>query len=544
VSESGAPESEARRAASNERIAAWLLLGAAAAIRLAAVSRKVLWFDEFLTADFARRSWRGLLAAIRHEAHPPLYFLSMKAWTLLFGDHALALKGFSVLAGVVALAALLRAARGALGSCGTLAAGALFAFATVQIDQSTEAKPYALLTMTTALLLAALVAAGRRPESGGRAAAAVGLSVLTAATHFYGCVAAAGLSACAVVAFRGRARKTAAASFAAAVAATLVWLPGALRLPRGASDYIRDIWRGLPAWAPIPVSLRTCLPGFRKLFSAVPGVVLPHLEFREIVGAVLVAAILAAARTAGKSRERSEIGNRLRRFLALAAGGLLFGFLLLETVLGAIGIPIGIPGRFEVLPQMGLALFLGIAVSRLSPRAAAAAIAAILAISLWTAVPEWRPRFSPLPIRREEFIVRALASRLGPDGRVDIVTLGLARPPFDYFLRGDPRIRLISFPREQQSHIGWHAETIAPGERPSLEREADGLTASIAADLRAGIPVFLAERSDPRNAVLRNRLSAAHLTVESTPFADWFFRVSERPARPLPKPAGNSHLDP
>jgi len=535
VSEGAAPAADPRASARRDRIAVVLLVAAALAIRLAAVSRKVLWFDEFLTAAFARRSWAGLVRAIRHEAHPPLYFLSMKAWTDVFGDGAFALKAFSVIAGTAALVVLHRAARTAFGSRGAIAAGVLFAFSTVQIDQSTDAKPYALLVMMAALLLAALAAAAVRPESGARSAAAVLLAGLTAATHFYGCAAAIVIAACAAIAFRYRARRTAAAALAAAAAASALWLPGALRLPSGASDYIRDIWRSLPVWAPIPVSLRFSLPGFRKTISAVPGAVLPYFSLREGIGAAVIAAIFLAA--LGDRRRRAEVPDQgePRRFLILAGWALLCGLLLLETVSGALGRPIGLPGRFEVLPEMGLALLVGAAVSRLSAGSARTAIAAVLAVSIWTAVPEWRPRFSALPIRREEFIVRSLARRLGPNGRAAIVTLGLARPPFDYYLRGDRRIRLISFPREQQSHIGWHAETVSPGERAGLSREAAGLCAEMEANLEEGVPVFLAARPDPRNTILLDRLAAARLSLRPTPLAAWFFAV-DRSARPLLKP--------
>jgi 4-amino-4-deoxy-L-arabinose transferase-like glycosyltransferase len=64
-----------------------------------------LWNDEAHTALLMRCSFPELLNSLTSDAHPPLYFLGLKAFTLLFGTTVLTLRLFSV-AGLLCLALL------------------------------------------------------------------------------------------------------------------------------------------------------------------------------------------------------------------------------------------------------------------------------------------------------------------------------------------------------------------------------------------------------------------------------------------------------
>lgn len=504
--------------------AAVLLL--ALLFRLWAIEGKFLWFDEFLSANLARHSWGTLLAAVHREAHPPLYFVLLKGWSLAFGDGRVAMKMFSLLAGMLALVFLADAARVAWGRGAALFAAVLFALSTVQIDQATDAKPYALLTMFLAALLACAVRLARPEPRAGWTIGACAAAAACASTHFYGGLAAIGVGLCALLAYREkRARRQAAAVLAVSAATFAFWLPPALRLPRGAADYIREIWGKVPNWAPLAVSARISLPGWRKPYPPMSGVVLPELSWREGAGLLAVLAVFFAAILWPRRGEAADGGTR--RFLLLAGLALFFGFLAAETVLLSADRPVGLPGRFEVVTQMGLTLLASAAFAR-ARRGHFVLTAAVALVGAATVLPQWRPRARPLPLRREEWIVRAVAGRAAAGRSSEIVTLGLARPPLEYYAAGFPQIRLISFPASQDEHPGWRTEGEAVARRAELEREAETLVSRLDRDLENGIEIYVAAREDPRNDYLLSRLRKDHDLV-ATPFADWFFRLKKAP---------------
>ena len=503
-----APAAEPRPAPSRGYGAALgAIVLAGIALRVFAAREKILWFDEFLAGNLVRHPWRELLSAVRAEAHPPLYFALLKAWTGLFGDGPLGLRSLSVVAGTAAVVVVADAVRRARGEAAALAAAVLVAFSTVQLDQASEAKPYAVLAFFTALVIRAVVR-DREDPSGGSLAALLAAGAALASTHFYGGVAAGAIALSAALWASGRRERGRAFLLLAMVlAVSAAWLAAAWKMPAGAADYIRDMWKGVPAWAPLAASTRVALPGWRKPYPSMNGKILPGVEPREIVAAAVVAVILLVA-AAWRARPVATAREN-RRFLAWAAMGLWPGFLALESILAALDRPIALVGRSEVVAELGLAILVGFAVARWG-RAAAVPIAALALLGLWATVPPWRPRPGPVALRWEDVIVRRLRAGVPPGARVDIVTLGLGRPPFDYYAAGDPRLRFISFPESQNAHPGWAAHSIDPAEASRLAAEAERLATELDAELGRGIPVLIVDRGDPRNAYLLSVLRRDH----------------------------------
>jgi len=62
-----------------------------------------LWLDEALTVDIAHRPVGALMAALRHDGSPPLYYLLLHVWIKMFGDGDVAVRALS---GVLSLATL------------------------------------------------------------------------------------------------------------------------------------------------------------------------------------------------------------------------------------------------------------------------------------------------------------------------------------------------------------------------------------------------------------------------------------------------------
>lgn len=495
-------------------------------IRLSAAHLKVLWFDEFLAGNLVRHSWPTLLPAIRQEAHPPFYYALLKVWCGWFGDGALGMRSLSVVAGTGAIAVAATAVREVGGGAAAAATAVMMALSSVQIDQGSEAKPYAVLAFFVALVLAGVLR-DRRLRTRGSLLALVAAGIACASTHYYGGVAAAAIAAAALAAADGRKeRLRAALLLAAVVGISVVWVAAAVRLDRRAADYIREIWKRVPLWAPFAASTRVTLPGWRKPYPPMTGTPLPNVEARELVAGAIVVAILAGARWAARGGERTRRAPD-SRFLALAAIGLWPGFLAIEVAFAAVDRPIALVGRSEVVAEIGVAILVSLAVARW--KRPWIPILALAAAGLWTAVPPWRPRPGPTALRWEDAIVRRIRAAVPPGRHVDIVTLGLGRPPFDYYAHGDPRLRLISFPESQESHPGWAAHSIDPAEASGLAAEAVRLVRSLDAELDRGIPVFVVERNDPRNAYLLEILRRDHDLRRVLWGPGWLWTVARAP---------------
>jgi hypothetical protein len=257
------------------------------------------------------------------------------------------------------------------------------------------------------------------------------------------------------------------------------------------------------------------------------GSILPFVGPREVVGLAVVLAIAAGALWA---RRRSEPASRpviMIRFLALAALGLWPGFLAVEVVLAAANRPVALVGRSEVVCEIGFAILVSLAVSRW--RRPWIPIAVLAAVGLWTVVPQWRPRSGPTALRWEDAIVRRLRATVPPGAGVDIVTLGLGRPPFDYYAAGDPRFRFISFPESQNAHPGWAAHSVGADEASRLAAEAERLAVTLDAELDRGVPVLLVLRGDPRNEYLLSVLRRDH-DLRPVPWGPpWLLSIARAP---------------
>jgi len=478
-------------------------------IRIFAARGKILWFDEFLSANLIRRAWSGLFPAIRAEAHPPFYFALLKLWCSIFGDGSLGMKSLSVLAGTSAVVVVADAVRRVRGEAAALAAAVLIGLSTVQIDQASEAKPYALLAFFVALLIWSVVR-DRERRSVGSLASVLAVGAACASTHFYGGACTVALALCAIIsAGDRRARVGASALFVTGLIVSAIWLPGAFRMDPRAADYIRQMWGGVPGWAPFLASTRVALPGWRKPYPTMAGTILPDLAPREIAAAAAVVLIGIVALIGARAHDDRPAHGR---FLTLAA----------------LNRPIALIGRSEVIVEIGFAILMAVAISRWR-RFRGIPVVVVAILGLGTVIPQWRPHAGRLPIRWEEEIVHRLRAVSPPGAHVDIVTLGLGRPPFEYFAHGDPRLTFISFPLSQNDHPGWAPHSIDTAEARALAQEAVALVAAIDDEIARGVSVYLVDRADPRNAYLLSVLRRDH-DLRRVPWgASWFYAIVRAP---------------
>ena len=67
------------------------------------VQRSPLWLDEALSVNIASLPVGDLLEALRHDGHPPLYYLLLHVWMEVFGEGDVAVRALS---GVISVATL------------------------------------------------------------------------------------------------------------------------------------------------------------------------------------------------------------------------------------------------------------------------------------------------------------------------------------------------------------------------------------------------------------------------------------------------------
>ncbi len=204
----------------------WALLSAAALVVAvwALVGGRSLWFDELFGLHAALRPWDDFVRFVRdHDAHPPAYYLLLRAWTRVFGTSELAIRGLSAVLAVAAVAALRATARQRLGEAPAAMAALALAASPLFLQAATEATRYALLTLLySAAAWDAASAVERDARFPWRLAA---LGALLLYTHYLGAVLVASLVVFAWWEGGRRGLRTVAAAFSVSGVLFAPWLP-------------------------------------------------------------------------------------------------------------------------------------------------------------------------------------------------------------------------------------------------------------------------------------------------------------------------------
>ena len=134
----------------------------AAFLRFYHLDASSLWNDEGNSWAMLARSFGEIAAAAAADIHPPGYYWLLKAWSLLFGDSALAMRSLSAVLGVILVALVAALARRAVRGRPAwryfpVVAALLAALNPFQIYYSQEARMYMLLAVAAAGLFWALL---------------------------------------------------------------------------------------------------------------------------------------------------------------------------------------------------------------------------------------------------------------------------------------------------------------------------------------------------------------------------------------------------
>ncbi|MEO6988106.1 MAG: glycosyltransferase family 39 protein [Aquihabitans sp.] len=106
-----------------------------------------LWLDEALSVNIARLPLGEIPAALKQDGHPPLYYLFLHGWMLLFGEGNVAVRAFSGLWAVALLPLMWVAGRRLGGRRGAVLALAVLALSPYAIRYATETRMYAMVSV-------------------------------------------------------------------------------------------------------------------------------------------------------------------------------------------------------------------------------------------------------------------------------------------------------------------------------------------------------------------------------------------------------------
>ena len=360
-----APDREAfRRRWSWETILSLTVIASVALFfRLPYLTTRSIWYDEASSWQTASFSITGVIESLRRNVHMPLYYWLLKAWMFIWGDSVLALRGLSVLLGVVTALAMYAVAREYCRSCAERStefdrwflpslAGLLVAVNAFQINASIEARMYALGTALSALSVWALMRVLAMPSSRRRWGVWVGLCILLTYTHHHCLFLVAsqftflmGYSFLRARGGKAEGKGVLLWTLAAAGIVFAAYIPGLMLLSAQLSRVKQDYWT-----VPLSMSLvnRTFLEFASPLLASGNGIVWGGL----VLGLTAVAGAIVAYRV------------RLMEGLVLAVGTLPMVFAGTVTLLAT---PVW-EGRFFRFSQPFLLLILALAVMKVTTR--------------------------------------------------------------------------------------------------------------------------------------------------------------------------------
>lgn len=124
-----------------------MIFGIGIFLRVWTVGYKAPWYDEVHSIWYAQMSVQHLIDFGRTtDIHPPVYFLSLKGWSALFGDSREAARLFSSTLGVACIGLLFAIVHRLFGMPAALIAAGFFATFPTAVHYAREIRMYPLLT--------------------------------------------------------------------------------------------------------------------------------------------------------------------------------------------------------------------------------------------------------------------------------------------------------------------------------------------------------------------------------------------------------------
>lgn len=141
-----------------------IAVAVAAGLLLRLFTRSELWLDEALTVHIAEVPLSQLTEALRRDGAPPLYYVLLHGWMVVFGDGNQAVRLLSAVFSALTLPLMYRAGRRLGGPIVGGAALVLLATSPFAIRYATETRMYALVALLVTIAYLALARALERPS--------------------------------------------------------------------------------------------------------------------------------------------------------------------------------------------------------------------------------------------------------------------------------------------------------------------------------------------------------------------------------------------
>ncbi len=127
-----------------------LLIGGA--LRLIALGEEDLWVDEVASITYSDNNIIDLASGeVQDEGHPPLFYITLRLWRILFGDSFFALRVLPVLFSISSLYIIFRISKTLFDSKTALLSTLLMSTAMLQIVYAQELRSYSLLSFLALL---------------------------------------------------------------------------------------------------------------------------------------------------------------------------------------------------------------------------------------------------------------------------------------------------------------------------------------------------------------------------------------------------------
>ncbi|MGI8756128.1 MAG: glycosyltransferase family 39 protein [Acidimicrobiales bacterium] len=147
-------------------------------------TRSPLWLDESLSVNIARLPISKIPEALRHDGHPPLYYVLLHGWMNVFGEGDRAVRALSGFWSIAAFPLLWIAARRLGGPRTALYAVVLLAVSPYAVRYGTETRMYSMVMVLSLACWLLVTDAVRRPAPARLAAIATIVGLLLW-THYW-----------------------------------------------------------------------------------------------------------------------------------------------------------------------------------------------------------------------------------------------------------------------------------------------------------------------------------------------------------------------
>ena len=138
------------------------VMALSALVRFIGIGKASLWHDEGYSLMMAAKTWAQIWHHTGLDVHPPLYYWTLHAWMLLFGDSEAAVRSLSAVLMVLVIPVMYDLVRRLFSEPAARLTALFVALGPFLVRYSQEARMYGMLTFIAALATYLLVRAQQR----------------------------------------------------------------------------------------------------------------------------------------------------------------------------------------------------------------------------------------------------------------------------------------------------------------------------------------------------------------------------------------------